>query len=243
MKTLKNSLPAPAEGFAAEPTKLPARVGRVFYSPWGEPALVASTPVALRSSAPGAESRLHWQAAKESLARFLVKHLLKCKSPDLTLGRDPLGKPQIWLGAAPGPALSFSWSAGRLWAAVSRSESGLGLDVAAPGEFAGSYPHQRVFREAEWQKAVNLTAGNREEAAPLLWSVKEAVVKAWGWGFHFLSPRQVEAQFAGQGKHGYLWHGCLGNTAPPWVLAEGREACPAVSVRLKEVWLSVAWGR
>ncbi|MFI5355402.1 MAG: 4'-phosphopantetheinyl transferase superfamily protein, partial [Desulfobaccales bacterium] len=130
-----------------------------------------------------------------------------------------------------------------LWAAVGSSDSALGLDVATPGEFAGSYPHQRVFLEAEWQTAVTLTAGNREEAAALLWSVKEAVVKAWGWGFHFLSPRQVEVQFAGPGEHGYLWHGYLGNPAPPGTLPGGREACSAVSVCLKEVWLSVAWGR
>ncbi len=68
-------------------------------------------------------------------------------------------------------------------------------------------------------------------------------MKAWGWGFHFLSPRQVEVQFAGQGEHGYLWHGRLGNPTPPGTLPGGREPCPAVSVRLKEVWLSVAWVR
>jgi phosphopantetheinyl transferase len=180
---------------------------------------------------------------KESLARFLAEQLLERKLPDFTLGRDPLGKPHILLGAAPGPALSFSWSAGRLWAAVGRSESGLGLDAAAPEEFAGSYPHQRVFMEAEWQAGVTLTTGNRKEAAAMLWSVKEAVVKAWGCGFHFLSPRQVEAQFAGLGEPGYLWHGCLGNPDPVGTLPGGREPCPAVSVRLKEVWLSVGWGR
>ncbi len=243
MKPLQNRIPAQAEGFSAAPTQIPTLVARVFYAPWGEPALVASTPAAFPSSAPGGEGRLRWQAAKESLARFLAKHLLERQLPDLTLGRDSLGRPRIWLGAAPGPALSFSWSAGRLWGAVSSSESALGLDAAAPGEFAGSYPHQRVFMEAEWQAAVTLTAGNPEEAAALLWSVKEAVVKARGCGFHFLSPRQVEVQFAGPGEHGYLWRGYLGNPAPHGTLPGSREACPAVSVRLNEVWLSAAWGR
>ena len=183
------------------------------------------------------------QAAKESLARFLAEHLLERELPDLALDSDPLGKPRIWLGAAPGPALSFSWSAGRLWAAMGRSESGLGLDAAAPEEFAGSYPHQRVFMEAEWQTAITLAAGDRAEAAALLWSVKEAVVKAKGCGFHFLSPRQVKVQFAAPGEHGYLWRGCLENPDQDGNLPGGREPCLAVSVRLKEVWLSVAWCR
>jgi phosphopantetheinyl transferase len=243
MRPLQDRIPAQAGSLSAGPTQRPTLVAPVFYSPRGEPALVASTPAALRSSAPGGAGRLHWQAAKEFLARFLAKQLLERKLPDLTLGRDPLGKPQIWLGAVSGPALSFSWGAGRLWAAVGRSERGLGLDAAAPGEFTGSYPYQRVFMAAEWQSAVTLTAGNREEAAALLWSVKEAVVKARGCGFHFLSPRQVQVLFAGRGEHGYLWHGCLGNPDPEGILPGGREACPAVSVRLKEVWLSVAWGR
>jgi hypothetical protein len=243
MRVLQDRIPAQAGSLSAGPTQRPALVAPVFYSPRGEPVLVASTPAAWRLSAPGGAGRRHWQAAKESLARFLAKQLLERQLPNFTLGRDLLGKPQIWLGAAPGPALSFSWSAGRLWAAVGRSESGLGLDAAAPGEFTGSYPYRRVFMAAEWQSALILTAGNREEAAALLWSVKEAVVKARGCGFHFLSPRQVEVQFAGRGEHGYLWHGCLGNPDPEGTLPVGREACPAVSVRQKEVWLSVAWGR
>ena len=243
MRRLRPSIPAQTRGLSAGARQRPTLVGKVFYSPRGEPALVASTPVALRSHIQGWEGRLAWQAAKESLARFLAEHLLERELPDLTLKPDPLGKPQIWMGAAPGPALSFSWSTGRLWAAVGRSESDLGLDVAAPREFAGSYPHRRVFTEAEWREAVTLTAGNQEEAAALLWSVKEAVVKARGCGFHFLSPRQVEVQFAVQGEHGYLWQGYLENPGLGRTIPGGQQPCPVVSVRLKEVWLSVAWSR
>jgi len=243
MRPLQDSIPARAGSLGAGPTQRPTLVAPVFYSPRGEPALVASTPAAWRASAPEGAGSRHRQAAKEFLARFLAEQLLERQLPDLALRRDPLGQPRIWLGAVSGPALSFSWSAGRLWAAAGRPESGLGLDAAAPGEFTGSYPYQRVFMAAEWQSAVTLTAGNREEAAALLWSVKEAVVKARGCGFHFLSPRQVQLLFAGQGEHGYLWHGCPGNPDSGGTLPGGREACPAVSVRLKEVWLSVAWGR
>lgn len=243
MRPLHNQIIAKAGGLGVSLNQRPTLVAPVFYFHGGEPALVATTPAALPSSMQGRKGGLHWQAAKESLARFLAEHLLERQLPDLALGRNPLGKPQIRLGAAPGPALSFSWCAGLMWAAVGRSENGLGLDAAAPSEFTGPYPHQRVFRDTEWQAAVNLLAGNREEAAALLWSVKEAVVKAGGCGFHFLSPRRVEVQFASLGDQGYLWHGYLEISDSNGNLTKGRQPVPAVSVRLSEVWLSVAWGR
>jgi phosphopantetheinyl transferase len=214
----------------------------LFSAPWGEPAVVAWTPAA-QHYLKGDEWGCLRQAAKESLARFLAEHLLERQVPEMILESDPLGKPRMWLGAAPGPALSLSWSAGRLWAAAGRWESGLGLDAAAPGEFAGPYPYRRVFGEAEWQAAVNLTGGERPEAAALLWSIKEAVVKAEGCGFHFLSPRQVTVQCAGPGEQGYLWRVCLENPARDGSPPGGREPCPAVSVRFQDVWLTVAWCR
>ena len=135
--------------------------------------------------------------------------MLERTPPEFILKSDPWGKPEIWLNGVPGPAISFSWSAGRLWAAAGRPGNSLGLDAAAPEEFAGSYPHQRVFTETERQTAITLARGDAAEAAALLWSVKEAVVKAAGCGFHFLSPKQVQVRFTGQGESGYLWRGCL----------------------------------
>ena len=240
MRPSQNKTPAEAE---KNLTQIPTLMSREFYSPWGDPVLVASMPAAWRSSTQEWEGARLRQAAKESLARFLAQHLLERELPDLSLDSDPLGKPQIWLGAAPGPALSFSWSAGRLWAAIGRSGSGLGLDAAAPEEFAEPYPHQRVFLEAEWQTAITLAAGDPAEGAALLWSVKEAVVKANGCGFHFFSPREVKVQFTAPGENGYLWSGCLENPDQDGNLPGGWEPCPAVSVRLQEVWLAVAWCR
>ncbi len=224
-----------------EPPPSPALRTPAFFSPWGEPALVAWTPAAPPASGQGGEGARLRQAVKESLALFLAEHLLERQIPDLTVDADSLGQPRMWLGAAPGPALSFSWSAGRLWGAVGRSGSGLGLDAATPEEFPGSYPHRRVFREAEWHEAVKLTAGDGAEAAALLWSVKEAVVKASGCGFHFVSPKKVNVQCTAQDEHGYFWRGSLHN--PDQNRPGGREACPAISVRLQEVWLTVAWRR
>jgi phosphopantetheinyl transferase len=238
MRSVWLRIPAQAVG---EPPPSPSLLSPAFVSPRGEPALVAWTPAAPPASRQGGEGARLRQAVKESLALFLAEHLLERQISGLTVEADSLGQPRMWLGAAPGPALSLSWSAGRLWGAVGRSGSGLGLDAAAPEEFPSSYPHRRVFKEAEWQAAVTLTAGDGAEAAALLWSVKEAVVKAMGCGFHFAGPKKVHVQCTAQDEHGYFWWGSLDN--PDQNRPGGREACSAISVRLQEVWLTVAWHR
>lgn len=230
MRPVRHVIPAQAGGQALR--------AQVLYSPWGEPAWVASTVVALPAGRRQGEAD-PLRPAKDSLALWLAQLLLERRLTDLALDADAWGKPRLWLGGDPGPALSFSWSAGRLWAAAGRSEGGLGLDVAAPEEFAGSYPYRRVFGEGEWQEAVALTAGDRAEAAALLWSVKEAAVKAFGCGFHFFSPNRITVQYNGETKHGYLWQGSLPQPIPKG--SGGRSAWRAVSARLKAVWLTVAW--
>jgi phosphopantetheinyl transferase len=160
---------------------------------------------------------------------------------DLTLERSILGKPHLLVGGVPGPAVSFSWSAGQRWAALGASKSWIGLDAASPGEFAGAYPLHRVFRVAEWQAAASLTGRDREEAAALLWSVKEAVVKARGCGYHFFGPRRIRIEFAGLGPQGPCWRGHLEAPFSDLVPQGGPEDFPIASVRLDKVWLSLAW--
>jgi len=197
-------------------------------------------PAAYRFARRNRESASLHLKAKELLAHFLTQHVLERTPPEFSLKSDPWGKPEIWLNGVPGPTISFSWSAGRLWAAAGRPGNSLGLDAAAPEEFAGSYPHRRVFTETERQTAINLSRGDAAEAAALLWSVKEAVVKSAGCGFHFLSPKQVQVRFTGQGESGYLWRGCLqgidqdGNRP-------NQDHYLVVSVRLEKIWLAVAW--
>src|SRR5512139_2544243 len=77
MRPLQNNIRALAEGLSAGPTHGPTLVAPVFYSPRGEPALVASTPAALCSFEQRCKGRLQLQAAKESLAGFLAEHLLE----------------------------------------------------------------------------------------------------------------------------------------------------------------------
>jgi phosphopantetheinyl transferase len=175
------------------------------------------------------------------LASLLQEHSRTGRIQEFTLSQNPLGKPYLWVEGLPGPPVSFSRSAGRLWAAVGTPKSWLGLDAASPGEFAGAYPFQRVFQETEWQAAISLTGGDREEAGALLWSVKEAVVKARGCGYHFFGPRQIRLEFAGPGEHGPCWRGHLETPVPAGIPPGSRGTISAASVRLHQVWLSVAW--
>ena len=105
--------------------------------------------------------------------------------------RDPLGKPYLLLGERRGPAISFSEGGGRVWAALCGDESDIGIDAAATDEFQGDYPLHRVFHDQELQHALRLTGGDLEKASALLWSIKEAAVKALGCAFHLVAPRQV----------------------------------------------------
>ena len=103
----------------------------------------------------------------------------------------PLGNPTLMIGEFRGPALSFSEGGGRVWAALCGGESDIGIDVAGSDEFPENYPVGRVFNAEELQHAERLTGGDTAAACALLWSVKEAFVKALGCAFHFVDPLQV----------------------------------------------------
>src|SRR5512140_168981 len=116
---------------------------------------------------------------------------------------DPLGKPLFMLGEHRGPAVSFSEGGGRLWAALCGDDSDIGIDVAGADEFEGEYPIHRVFLKQELRQASMLAGGDMAEASALLWSVKEAAVKALGCAFHLVDPRQITVYPAtGEGAGG-----------------------------------------
>jgi phosphopantetheinyl transferase len=236
MSSLLNTISRMGEDFKGL-TQKPELLARRLYSPRGEPAAVASMPLDCRFNRHSQCRANLWQTTKKSLALFLTEQMLGRQPSNFALKADSWGKPEIWLGAGPGPALSFSWVAGRLWAAVDIFESCLGLDVAAPEEFYGSYPHHRVFGETDWPTAMALAAGERAEAAALLWTVKEAAVKAEGHGFHFLSPKKIEVNFAGSAERTYYWSVCLDKDH------KYPKDYMAVSIRLEKVWLSLAWAQ
>jgi phosphopantetheinyl transferase (holo-ACP synthase) len=136
---------------------------------------------------------------------------------------DPLGRPHLRLGENLGPAVSLSGGGGKIWAALSGDESDIGIDVAETDEFQGEYPVHRVFHGPELHHALRLAGGDLARASALLWSVKEAVAKALGCGFHFVSPRQINVYPAVDNDGGYTFPvGLSGKARVRFTLHPGR---------------------
>ena len=192
------------------------------------------------------------ETCKELLIAALWDHLQTTATPldhcrpssraacSLQLLYGPLGRPYTRMGEHRGPAISFSRGGGRVWAALSGDESAVGIDLAESAEFEGAYPLQRVFHPEELHHAVKVTAGDREEAAALLWSVKEAVVKALGCGFHLMDPRQISVHQSAGGEGGYAFPVSLtGKDLERLPLAAGQFLW-VYSFPQKKMWLSIA---
>jgi hypothetical protein len=158
---------------------------------------------------------------------------------------DPLGKPHLLLGAQRGPAISFSEGGGKVWAALCGDESDMGIDVAEAVEFQVEYPYHRAFNAQELQHVLNLAGGDMDEASALLWSVKEAVVKALGCAFHFVDPLQIHVYPPIEGDDG---GGGGGYTFPVRLSGKALARFPtgacvslwAHSFPLVKMWLSIA---
>ena len=172
--------------------------------------------------------------------RWLHRRLLDKVAPLLQVDRSPLGKPQLWLGAVRGPAVSFSEGGGKLWAALCGDGSDVGIDVATDDEFQGEYPMRRVFHDQELRHAGLLIGGGAARAAALLWSVKEAVVKALGCGFHLVDPRQMHVSPSIGGDGEYMFPVGLSGKALTRYPLGGRRSIWVRSYSFDGMWLSVA---
>lgn len=127
----------------------------------------------------------------------LMGSLLRTLAPERALGKEaarihyePTGRPVLEIAGEDGPFVSFSRSGERVWAALSR-DGPVGVDAAASSEFRPPYPFRRVFSPGEWTEAARICS-SPEDVAPLLWTLKEAAVKALGRGFGDLDPLDVE---------------------------------------------------
>ncbi len=158
--------------------------------------------------------------------------------------RGLLGRPHLLLGEYQGPAISFSEGGGRVWAALCGDESDIGIDVAGIDEFQREYPFRRVFHAQELQHALRLAGGDLEKAFALLWSIKEAVVKALGCAFHLVDPRQITVypptEGAVGGDGGYTFPvGLSGKALVRFPISASRSLWVR-SLSQRKVWLSIA---
>lgn len=166
--------------------------GTVFFAsaPWGSPG--SEEPPTGRAE------------AQRRLATILWDHLRTresspsqhARSPEdapsgIQLVHDALGRPHLLSGGRRGSSISFSESGGALWAALCAEEAEVGIDVAGSDEFPGTYPFHRVFHDEELHHALRSAGGDLGRAAALLWSIKEAVVKLLGCGFHGADPLHI----------------------------------------------------
>lgn len=195
-------------------------------------------------------------ADKIHLVSILLEHLVRIKgspwtdyrfsnSSDLPIQvvHDPLGRPQLLLGECEGPAISFSEGGGKIWAALcgDMSDIAIGIDAAGTDEFPTEYPFHRIFRREELQHALGLADGDLEKASALLWSIKEATVKALGCAFHLVDPRQICVYPSAEEKDGwYIFTVCLSGKA---LVRFPMMASRCISVRSlpkRKMWLSIA---
>jgi phosphopantetheinyl transferase (holo-ACP synthase) len=144
------------------------------------------------------------------------------------------------LGEYRGPAISFSEGGGKIWAALCGDESDIGIDLAETEEFDREYPFHRVFHPQELQHALRSADGDLEKASALLWSIKEAVVKAMGCAFHLVDPRQITVYPSVEGYGGYTFPvGVSGKAPVGFPIGAGRSLWVR-SIPQVKMWLSIA---
>ena len=167
------------------------------------------------------------RGAGPRLARSLLRALARLDprwtlSPDegaLTLHKSTLGGPYLLLGDKQGPSLSFSHGRERLWAAMC-SRGRVGIDVAYPEDFVSGYPFARVFRPEELDCARALCQNDTARGAALIWSAKEASVKATGAGFNRFDPLQVEVGAPLIKEQGFLFEVLADRPITAWARTE-----------------------
>jgi phosphopantetheinyl transferase (holo-ACP synthase) len=240
------------QGITVHTVRFVDRRGPVFF---------ASLPYAPCATETLKECGTNGAGDRDRLVSILWDHLVvmesslrkRCQSSNraafpIQVVRGLLGKPHLLLGESRGPAISFSEGGGKVWAALCGDESDIGIDVAGTDEFEREYPFYRVFHAEELQHALRLAGGDLEQASALLWSIKEAVVKALGCAFHLVDPRQITVYPSVRGAAGGAVQGNGWYTFPVSLSGKALERFPIGANRslwvrsLPQVktWLSIA---
>ncbi|GEM_PF-3862905 len=192
------------------------------------------------SRSTGEERRLREISRPEEEGRARRAMGAACNADHCEVVRDALGKPILMVRGRPGPSVSFASLGGTTWAAMTRTRSSVGIDAAWSGEFGPGYPIQRAFHKEEFDFGLSRTRGERKEAAGLLWSVKEAVVKSLGCGFHLLDPLDLSVGEWQRDRKKSAFQVVLVNGAGRKLGMVEDEPIAVCTFREGEVWLSVA---
>jgi hypothetical protein len=219
--------------------RFPHQSGTVFY---------ACSPCSTDSVA---DQRARRTADQIHLVSILREHLVgmdgsprrfsnRAEVP-IQIVHDPLGRPQLLLGEGQGPAISFSEGGGKLWAALCGDASEIGIDAAGAEEFSIEYPFHRVFHAQELGPALRLTGGDWKKASALLWSIKEAAVKALGCGFHLVDPLHICVDpSAAKADGGFIFTLRLFGKAMERIPLMASQRLSVHSLFQESMWLSIA---
>ncbi|MBI4962017.1 MAG: 4'-phosphopantetheinyl transferase superfamily protein [Desulfomonile tiedjei] len=153
---------------------------------------------------------------------------------------DRMGKPRLLLNDALAPSISFSHCGGMTWAAMAGHESDVGIDAARAEEFRGDYPFHKVFNGHELELPLKKTKGDRAESAALVWSAKEAYVKAIGCAFHLFSPLEVTATPLIVERDHSLLRLRLSDRSQERIALYGGCQMDVISFRFEKLWASIA---
>ncbi len=159
----------------------------------------------------------------------------KPSAPGIEIVSDSLGKPHLLIDGSEGPSVSFAYEGHTMWVAIGRQGSSVGIDAAQSASFMGNYPFHRVFQEGE--------LGNgreKEEAAALIWSAKEAVVKALGCGFHLVDPLHVRVEKSPGDLEASVLKVYLTDKARERCQLQAKDPVPVWILQHGGMWVSVA---
>jgi hypothetical protein len=177
------------------------------------PVVYASTPVS-----PTCKEHLVNQLM-QGLVSLVPEGIRSWERLPLQLGRGPLGQPVLCHGDEQHLSVSFSLVGGRIWGALAGAGR-VGIDAALSVEFPSNYPLSRVFSQEEFDRAFTLCRGDAALTAALLWSLKEAAVKALGVGFNHLSPREIATGPGKPWRGGLLFEVDAGSLVKTWARPE-----------------------
>jgi hypothetical protein len=183
--------------------------------------------------------------AKETAVSSLVPSLsemydefrggMAARVPNMEIVSDSLGKPHLIIDGSDGPAVSFAYEGDTMWVAVGPDDSSVGIDAAESASFRGDYPFHRAFHEGELE-----LDGEKDEVAALIWSAKEAVVKALGCGFHLVDPLHLLVKPC-SGDHGKsLLKVHLIDRSRERFRMQAENPIPVSVFRYGSMWISVA---